>query len=62
MCPNDNPPEGWEVNWEPKLWRAALGVRILGLDASPYIRRVSLFIASAMFLKLEHFTLMNYML
>jgi hypothetical protein len=39
-----------------------MGLRILGLNASPYIRRDCLVIASAVFSKLEHFTIMNSML
>jgi hypothetical protein len=37
VWPNGDQPEGWEVNWEPKLWKAAMGLRILGLNASPCI-------------------------
>jgi hypothetical protein len=40
VWPNGDPPEGWEVNWELKLWIAIVGLRILGLDVSPCIRRV----------------------
>jgi hypothetical protein len=39
-----------------------MGLCILGLDASPCIRRVSLCIASALFPKHEHFTMLNSML
>jgi hypothetical protein len=41
VWPNGDPLEGWEDNWEPKLWRVAVGLHIIGLDASPCIRRVS---------------------
>jgi hypothetical protein len=36
VWPNGDPPEDWEVSWEPKLSRAR-GLRILWLDAGPSI-------------------------
>jgi hypothetical protein len=39
-----------------------MGLRILGLDVSPCIHHVSLSIASVVFQKLEHFTILNSML
>jgi hypothetical protein len=41
VWPNGDPPEGWEVNWESKIRKAATGLHILGLNVIPCIRRVS---------------------
>jgi hypothetical protein len=45
-----------------KTLKSHCGLCILGLDVGPCIHRVCLCIAFVVFPKLEHFTVMNFML